>query len=181
MSAYKQILKFFIGGLIGVHVNSIVFEDIRTFSSQFILFLWKKFERKKAGHKQKSLNKTKISKQKTTNTTIFCTKKTSEWGEIVYFAFWCSQRTSLLISYYPSSSGLQKKWYGDDRSKTFIKYTCKFIMCYENKKADFKFKQFASNFGAHSYLCMYVCVCVCVCVCVSVHVRLCVCLCVFTG
>ena len=64
----------------------------------------------------------------------------------------------------PQQLWLTKKWYGDDRNKTFIKYTCKYIMCYENKKADFKFKQFASDFGAHSYLSVCVCVCVCVCV-----------------
>ena len=53
--------KFSIAGLIGVHVNSIVSEVIRTISSQFI-FLRKIFGRKKNTHKQKSTNKTKISK-----------------------------------------------------------------------------------------------------------------------
>ena len=40
--------QFSIGGLIGVHVSSIVYEFNRVISSQFIIFLWKNFGRKKA-------------------------------------------------------------------------------------------------------------------------------------
>ena len=66
------------GGLIGVNVS-------RTITSQFIrllgqfqasLFRFTKRSRTlKTHHKQKSTNKTKISEQKTTNTTIFCAHK----------------------------------------------------------------------------------------------------------
>ena len=43
-------------------VSSIVYEVIRTISSQFFFFLRKDFERTKTSHKQKSTNKTKTRK-----------------------------------------------------------------------------------------------------------------------
>ena len=67
--------KFSIGGLIGVHVSSIVYEVIKRISSQFIFFLRKDFARTKSRHKQKPTNKTKTSKQKTTKATSFCAHK----------------------------------------------------------------------------------------------------------
>ena len=69
--------KFSIGGLIGVHVSSIVIEVIRGISSQPIFSYEESLSIKKTRHKQKSTNKTKISKQKTTKSINFA-KKTSE-------------------------------------------------------------------------------------------------------
>ena len=66
--------KISIGGLLGVHVSSIVIEVIRRISSQPIFSYEKGLSIKKTRHKQKSTNKTKISKQKTTKAISFCPK-----------------------------------------------------------------------------------------------------------
>ena len=64
--------KFSIGGLVGVHVRSIVNETIRTILSLFIFFfLLKNFKRTKTQIKPKPTKKTKKSKQNTTKATIF--------------------------------------------------------------------------------------------------------------
>ena len=56
--------------------STIVNEVIRTISSLFIFFFLQKiFQRTKTQIKQKSINRTKISKQKTTKATIFCVYK----------------------------------------------------------------------------------------------------------
>ena len=61
--------KFSIGGLIWVHVSSIVNEVIRTISSQ--LFLQKVFERTKTQINQNQPTKIKINEQKTTKAMVF--------------------------------------------------------------------------------------------------------------
>ena len=53
--------KFSIGGLIGVHVSSIVNEAIRTNSGQFKIFLRAIFATQKTQNKQKPTNKLKLS------------------------------------------------------------------------------------------------------------------------
>ena len=54
--------KFSIGGLIGVHVSSIVNEAIRTNLEQFQTFLREIFATQKTQNKQKPTNKLKLSK-----------------------------------------------------------------------------------------------------------------------
>ena len=84
------------GDLKWVIVSSIVNEAINTISSRIIFFLRKDFERTKTQINQHQPTKTKISKQKTTKATVFCTHKTVEEGrnrskrvEIICFGFWC--------------------------------------------------------------------------------------------
>ena len=71
------------------NVSSILFEVIRTISSEFICFNEKTRKKSinKTIQKQKSLNKTKISKQKTTKTTIFCSKKLSRGRKLFILRF----------------------------------------------------------------------------------------------
>ena len=75
--------KFLIGGLIGVHVSSIVNEFIKTILSQFILFLRKNFKRTKTQIKLSPTNKTKLSEQKKTKATIFCVQQLLRGGKLV--------------------------------------------------------------------------------------------------
>ena len=87
--------KFSIGGLKGVHFSrytsggyTSVFEVIRTISSLFFLFffffLQKNFKRTKMQIKPKPTNKTKTSKQKTTEATIFCAQKLLRGGNYLF-------------------------------------------------------------------------------------------------
>ena len=57
------------------NVSSIVNEVIGTISSLFIFVLRKNFNHTKTSHKRKPIDKTKLSKQKTTKATIFCVHK----------------------------------------------------------------------------------------------------------
>ena len=72
-----------ISGLIRVHVSSIVYEVIRTIS----IFLQKKIKSTKTRHKQKSINETKTSKQKTTKAIIFCAQKFLRGRKLVILRF----------------------------------------------------------------------------------------------
>ena len=80
--------KFSIGGLIGVHVSSRVYEAIRTISSQFIslFFLRKDFERTKTQIKPKPTNKNK-SKRTKSKVTIFRAQKLLRGSDLRFVAF----------------------------------------------------------------------------------------------
>ena len=63
--------KFSIGGLIGVHVSSIVKLGCQDNLKPIYFFLRKDFERTKPQINQNQPTKTKISEQKTTKATVF--------------------------------------------------------------------------------------------------------------
>ena len=77
--------KFLIGGLIGVHVSSIVNEVAKTILSQFIFLYGKILNAQK--RKSKSTNKIKLSKQKATKATIFCAQKLLRGRKLVILRF----------------------------------------------------------------------------------------------
>ena len=79
--------KFSIGGLIGVHVSSMVNEVIRTIENQFTIFLRKDFARAKTQIKPKPAKKIKLIEQKTTKATILSRIKTSIGEKIGWFQF----------------------------------------------------------------------------------------------
>ena len=62
--------KYLIGGSIGVHVSTIVFEVLTTTSSHIFFVFMKRFCRTKTRHKLKPFNKTKTSKHETTKTIV---------------------------------------------------------------------------------------------------------------
>ena len=96
------------GDLKWVIVSSIVNEAINTISSRIIFFLRKDFERTKTQINQHQPTKTKISKQKTTKATVFCTHKTVEEGrnrsKRVEIMFW------VLVLFVRSKSFHKKNW-----------------------------------------------------------------------
>ena len=75
------------GGWIGVHASSIINEVIRTISDLLTFLLRKNLERTKMQIKPKTTNKTKISEQKATKATSFCTQKLLRGGKLFMLLF----------------------------------------------------------------------------------------------
>ena len=85
--------KFSIGGLIGVHVSSIVYWGCRgNFKSVFFFlffFLRKDFWARKNTHKQTLANKTKNKWTKNHKGNDFLRAQTSKKVKVISFTFWC--------------------------------------------------------------------------------------------
>ena len=92
--------KFSIGGLIGLHVSSVVFEVIRTISSLFIIFVVvceKILSPQKRKSNQSQLTKQTQENKKQQKQHVFARTKTSKRVKVVCFVFWCF---FLLLKYY---------------------------------------------------------------------------------
>ena len=91
--------KFSIGGLIGVHISSVVNKVIRKMTFFFFFFLQKNLERIKTQIEPKPTNKIKLSEQRTTKATFFRAEKLLRGGKLFILRFLKRTEIVLITSY----------------------------------------------------------------------------------